>query len=101
MTKCVQEKYKLKPRGGERFAYKLRPGNFFEAMAVVLSRGSQHAVKPHMDRQNDSRRGFNMMGSLTYTGKDNKGAYRVGVLGYTRKCVGDYLAWEEKEAVKL
>ena len=89
---CVQEKYKLKPRGGERYAHKLRPGNFFEAMAVVLSHGSQHTVKPNMDWQNDSCRWFNMMGSLTYTGSDNKGAYRVGVLGYTRNCVGDYLA---------
>jgi hypothetical protein len=35
--------------------------------------------------------GFDVMGALTYTGEDAKGPYRVGIFGYTRKCVGDFL----------
>jgi hypothetical protein len=31
------------------------------------------------------------MGALTFTGHDDQGLYRVGVLGYTRQCVGDHL----------
>ena len=102
LTQRIQEEGGAsKPRGDERFAYELRPGNYFEAMAVVLSRGSQNAVKPHMDRQNDHREGYNVMGALAFTGHDDKGLYRIGVLGYTRQCVGDHLAWEAKEAVKV
>jgi hypothetical protein len=46
-----------------------------------------------MDRQNDWREGHDIMGALTYTGRDAKGYYRVGVFGYTRKDVGDHLRW--------
>ena len=45
-----------------------------------------------MDRENDWRKGHDVMGALTFTGQDAKGYYRIGVFGYTRKCVGDYLA---------
>ena len=47
-----------------------------------------------MDRENDHRDGWNVMGALTFCGQDEKGSFRVGVFGYTRKCVGDYLDWE-------
>jgi len=47
-----------------------------------------------MDRENDYRDGWNVMGALTFCGQDEKGPFRVGVFGYTRKCVGDYLDWE-------
>eukprot|EP01044_Picomonas_judraskeda_P008948 COSAG03_NODE_1058_length_4933_cov_40.252586_4_plen_212_part_00 len=80
-------------RGGPgRFADALRPGNFFEAVAVAVTRGCE--VLPHMDRENDHRDGWNVMGALTFCGQDEKGPFRVGVFGYTRKCVGDYLDWE-------
>jgi hypothetical protein len=46
-----------------------------------------------MDRENDWREGHDIMGALTYTGRDEKGYYRVGVFGYTRKTVGDHLRW--------
>lgn len=88
------------PRGGKgRFADALCPGNFFEAVAVALTRGPE--VRPHMDRENDYREGYSIMGALTFSGHDAKGAYRVGVFGYTRKCVGDYLDWEAKQAVSV
>jgi hypothetical protein len=80
-------------RGGPgRFADALRPGNLFEAVAVAVTRGCE--VLPHMDRENDHRDGWNVMGALTFCGQDEKGPFRVGVFGYTRKCVGDYLDWE-------
>ena len=31
---------------------------------------------------------------MTFCGQDEKGPFRVGVFGYKRKCVGDYLDWE-------
>ena len=77
------------PRGGELFANELRAGNYCESVAVAVNRGAE--LKPHMDRQNDSRPGYNVMGALTFAGRDAKGPYRVGVFGYTRKCVGDHL----------
>ena len=80
-------------RGGPgRFADALRPGNLFEAVAVAVTRGCE--VLPHMDRENDHRDGWNVMGALTFCGQDEKGPFHVGVFGYTRKCVGDYLDWE-------
>ena len=36
------------------------------------------------------------MAALTYTGEDEKGYFRVAILAYTRKCVGDYLENEGK-----
>ena len=36
------------------------------------------------------------MAALTYTGKDKEGHFRVAILAYTRKCVGDYLENEGK-----
>ncbi len=77
------------PRGDELFANELRAGNYCESVAVLVNRGAE--LKPHMDRQNDSRPGYNVMGALTFAGRDAKGPYRVGVFGYTRKCVGDHL----------
>ena len=47
-----------------------------------------------MNRENDHRDGWNVMGALTFCGQDEKGPFRVGVFGYTRKCVGDYLDWD-------
>ena len=45
----------------------------------------------------DHREGYDIMGALTYTGHDSEGKYfRVGIFGYTRKCVGDYLDWARK-----
>jgi hypothetical protein len=38
----------------------------------------------------------NIMGALAFTHGDKKGPYRIAVLGYTRKCVGDHLDWEAK-----
>eukprot|EP01047_Picozoa_sp_COSAG01_P102023 COSAG01_NODE_31674_length_593_cov_0.967611_2_plen_61_part_00 len=60
-----------------------------------MTRGAD--VKPHMDRQNDWRKGHDIMGALTYTGRDEQGYYRVGVFGYTRKDVGDHLGWMAKQ----
>ena len=69
-------------RGGPgRFADALRRGNFFEAVAVAVTRGCE--VLPHMDRENDHRDGWNVMGALTFCGRDEKGPFRVGVFGYT------------------
>jgi hypothetical protein len=78
-------------RGGDMFSQKLLLGNYYEAVAVAVTRGPD--VKPHMDRKNDWREGHDIMGALTYTGCDAKGYYRVGVFGYTRKDVGDHLRW--------
>jgi hypothetical protein len=90
LTKQVIAKgYSL--RGDDMFSQKLLPGNFYEAIAVAVTRGPD--VKPHMDRQNDWREGHDIMGALTYTGRDERGYYRVGVFGYTRKDVGDHLGW--------
>ena len=89
LTKKVLEKgYNL--RGGDMFSQKILKGNFYEAVAVAVTRGPD--VKPHMDRENDWREGHDIMGAVTYTGRDAKGYYRVGVFGYTRKAVGDHLA---------
>eukprot|EP01047_Picozoa_sp_COSAG01_P048374 COSAG01_NODE_4708_length_4799_cov_4.376809_1_plen_168_part_00 len=88
LTKKVLEKgYSL--RGGDMFSQKILEGNFYEAVAVALTRGPD--VRPHMDRENDWREGHDIMGAVTYTGRDAKGYYRVGVFGYTRKAVGDHL----------
>eukprot|EP01047_Picozoa_sp_COSAG01_P005348 COSAG01_NODE_181_length_22873_cov_12.951392_26_plen_107_part_00 len=73
------------------FSQKLLLGNYYEAVAVGVTRGAD--VKPHMDRKNDWRQGHDIMGALTSTGRDAKGYYRVGVFGYTRKDVGDHLRW--------
>ena len=77
------------PRGGELFANELCPNNFYEAVAVAVTRGPD--VAPHMDRENDNRPGHNIMGAITFSGSDAHGYFRVGVFGYTRKCVGDFL----------
>ena len=62
--------------------------------ALASSATSSASTPPHMDRENDHRDGWNVMGALTFCGRDEKGPFRVGVFGYTRKCVGDYLDWE-------
>ena len=67
-------------------------GNYYEAMAVAMTRGAQ--VLPHLDRENDWRSGYDIMGALTYSGHDSKGQFRIGIFGYTRKCVGDYIQWK-------
>ena len=88
LTKKVLEKgYNL--RGGDMFSQKILKGNFYEAVAVAVTRGPD--VKPHMDRENDWREGHDIMGAVTYTGRDAKGYYHVGVFGYTRKAVSDWL----------
>ena len=89
LTKKIRDAGYHGSRGGDMFSEHLRPGNYFEAVAVGVSRGCQ--LLPHMDRANDVREGFDVMGALTYTGEDAKGPYRVGIFGYTRKCVGDFL----------
>ena len=83
------------PRGDNRFAHALRPGNYFEAVAVGVTRAAELNV--HVDRMNDCRVGYNIMGALTFTGTDEHGPYRVGIFGYTRKVVGDYLQWEAQQ----
>ena len=94
LTEHVAKKH-FKPRGGEgRFADALRKNNYFEHVAVGVTRGSD--IVPHLDRNNDSRTNYNIMAALTYTGEDEKGYFRVAILAYTRKCVGDYLENEGK-----
>ena len=44
-----------------------------------------------LDRNNDSRTNYDIMAALTYTGEDEEGHFRVAILAYTRKCVGDFL----------
>ena len=83
------------PRGGGCFANELLTGNFYEAVAVAVTRGPD--VVPHMDRENDWRDGFDIMGAITFSGSDDQGYFRIGVFGYTRKCVGDYLDWVVKK----
>eukprot|EP01050_Picozoa_sp_SAG11_P000615 SAG11_NODE_21_length_25065_cov_3.589081_16_plen_130_part_00 len=83
------------PRGDNRFADTLRRGNFFEAVAVGVTRAAELNV--HVDRMNDCRVGYNIMGALTFTGTDERGSYRVGVFGYTRKVVGDFLEFEANQ----
>ena len=45
-------------------------GNFCESVAVAVTRGAQ--LKPHMDRQNDSHEQHNVMGALTFAGRDEE-----------------------------
>jgi hypothetical protein len=90
----IAKGYRL--RGGDMFSQKILEGNYYEAVAVAVTRGPD--VKPHMDRENDWREGHDIMGAVTYTGHDEKGYYRVGVFGYTRKAVGDHLDWMASQA---
>eukprot|EP01049_Picozoa_sp_SAG25_P002458 SAG25_NODE_128_length_14556_cov_11.699405_12_plen_187_part_00 len=58
LTKKVLEKgYSL--RGDDMFSQKILKGNFYEAVAVAVTRGPD--VKPHMDRENDWREGHDIM----------------------------------------
>ena len=86
--------YKI--RGDIRFSRKLRSDNFFEAVAITVSRGPD--VNPHMDRENGPREGHDIMAGISFTGVDLRGVYRISVFGYTRKCVGDELVYQHRPA---
>eukprot|EP01047_Picozoa_sp_COSAG01_P086200 COSAG01_NODE_19277_length_1019_cov_21.110870_1_plen_67_part_00 len=60
---------------------------------IAPSESDSIQLRVRLDRQNDWRKGHDIMGALTYTGRDEQGYYRVGVFGYTRKDVGDHLRW--------
>jgi len=78
------------PRGGEKFAHALRAHGFFEAVAVAVNYKDE--LRPHMDVENGFRHGYDVMGALTLSTP----TFRIGVFGYTRRCVGHFLDWKEK-----
>tara|TARA_B110000211_G_scaffold208650_1_gene245386 strand:+ start:1582 stop:2376 length:795 start_codon:yes stop_codon:yes gene_type:complete len=77
------------------FSSSILQGNYFEAYAVAVTRSVD--LKPHMDRENDSTEGFDVMGAVSFSGVDSRGAFRVAIFGYTRKCVGDYFRWVSEQ----
>lgn len=76
------EKYR-----NENFGNTISPKNRLEGMTVVWYAGNSHLLKAHLDKNNCSNEGFNIVMGIS---KLIKGG-RLVILGYAKKVCSDYI----------